>query len=356
MASPVLFRSIAGSALALLFLSNPGCGGGDSSPTPKRQPLTLDSPVESRGAVTPPFDASGVTWKGPGLLLTNAWGKWALAGEPRYFNAEHLYDLINGGSDVFVNYGFREIVTADYRHPEKPGVTLNAEVYDMGSLLGAFGRFSLYLDNMADPSRAGDDLPEGMQEFGILGDGDLLAWKDRYLVHLTLLDENPGASVEQIRQNADEALPAIAAQIFENVKAPAMRPPETSLFPTADILGRSWTRQWNRTLGYETLPAGFTARYQRDRALWTLFFTDEFATAAEAETAVTALKKSAASPDAGTAAPLAAMVVGRRIVGAVNGGEDPPAADIYQPSLDALKEAVAGWTPPAPAAAPETNG
>ena len=224
MASPVLFRSIAGSALALLFLSNPGCGGGDSSPTPKRQPLTLDSPVESRGAVTPPFDASGVTWKGPGLLLTNAWGKWALAGEPRYFNAEHLYDLINGGSDVFVNYGFREIVTADYRHPEKPGVTLNAEVYDMGSLLGAFGRFSLYLDNMADPSRAGDDLPEGMQEFGILGDGDLLAWKDRYLVHLTLLDENPGASVEQIRQNADEALPAIAAQIFENVKAPAMRP------------------------------------------------------------------------------------------------------------------------------------
>jgi len=68
---------------------------------------------------------------------------WFRSGRPQTFTNETLYNYIDGGADVFLEYGFKELFVQEYRKGEN---ILTIEVYRMSSPLSAFGIYSFRRD------------------------------------------------------------------------------------------------------------------------------------------------------------------------------------------------------------------
>jgi hypothetical protein len=45
---------------------------------------------------------------------------WTRGAETRFFNPDNLFEYIDGAADGYVNYGFQEVVTAEYNNPQRP--------------------------------------------------------------------------------------------------------------------------------------------------------------------------------------------------------------------------------------------
>ncbi|KPJ88036.1 MAG: hypothetical protein AMS18_13860 [Gemmatimonas sp. SG8_17] len=63
---------------------------------------------------------------------------WTRAGEIRAYNADNLWEYINGAAVLFVEYGVRTCLTADL---SAAGVSLTVDLYEMASPLNAVGVF-----------------------------------------------------------------------------------------------------------------------------------------------------------------------------------------------------------------------
>ena len=80
-----------------------------------------------------------------------------------------FYDYINGGAELYLNYGFQKLAKRIYSSGKG---TLKAEIYDMGSPKNAYGVFSYANEEI----NAG--VGQGAQYLG----GSLIFWKDKYYV------------------------------------------------------------------------------------------------------------------------------------------------------------------------------
>jgi hypothetical protein len=261
----------------LILLTSCGQKADSSKAAPQNQtersPATSQTPAQTRPEppAVPRLDTSKIQLKGPGKVLQKEFDEWFIATEPRYFGPDNLYDLINGGSEIFIAYGFEQIVTTDYRHQGHPTVTITAEVYDMKTPLGAFGRVSKYLENLANPQDAGKGLSDPMANMGILGEGDLIFWKNRYVVHLMLMDEDPEATQDSIASLSSSVIPGIGRTIFDTIEA-SDPIPEVALFPLENLIPRSQSFVYDFEVGDQKINA-FTARYKNDDVEWQLFIT-----------------------------------------------------------------------------------
>jgi hypothetical protein len=65
---------------------------------------------------------------------------WARDGEPQEFEGEDLYSYIDGGAEIYQEYGFRRVVVQDYRNPRGKSVSL--ELFEMDSPAAAYGMFT----------------------------------------------------------------------------------------------------------------------------------------------------------------------------------------------------------------------
>lgn len=109
-----------------------------------------------------------------GVLMNDTCRDMVLVGEPEYFIGDDLFSLINGGADLYHEYGFREVVTAKYGFTA--GDTVKAEVYDMGSPEGAWGIYSMTETSKARPFSAG--------VAGRQGEGFVQFIKGSYMVYI----------------------------------------------------------------------------------------------------------------------------------------------------------------------------
>jgi len=64
------------------------------------------------------------------------------SGEPEVYKGDDLFDLINGGADVYFEYGFVQVVTQAYGGM-KGNSSLKVEIYEMDNSDGAYGILSL---------------------------------------------------------------------------------------------------------------------------------------------------------------------------------------------------------------------
>ena len=63
---------------------------------------------------------------------------WTAIDEEYRYDRENLWEYINGAAELFLSYGFSELIVLDV---EKGDSGLTLSVHDMGSSLGAFGIF-----------------------------------------------------------------------------------------------------------------------------------------------------------------------------------------------------------------------
>jgi len=111
------------------------------------------------------------------LLPPNGFlGKWQKAGVARVFHGADLYGHINGGSELFLEFGFEELVVQDYKSGTDE---LSLELYRMSDPDAARG---IYLMKAGPLSSTKLPFPHTFSPF------QLLFARDRYLVILNNLE------------------------------------------------------------------------------------------------------------------------------------------------------------------------
>jgi hypothetical protein len=113
---------------------------------------------------------------------------WAPKGEPQLFKGEELFTYIDGGADIYDEYGFRQVITEDYENASQKALTL--EVFEMADAAAAFGMFTF--------KSSGHGTEIALGQGGRLEDYYLNFWKGRALVTVTGFDDSP-ESVEGVR-------------------------------------------------------------------------------------------------------------------------------------------------------------
>jgi hypothetical protein len=195
---------------------------------------------------------------------------------------------------------------------------VTVEIYDMGSPVGAFGRTARFLDGLLDPSGVGEGLPSSLSSKSILGDGDLVTWKDRYMIHLTLMDESPSASRESISLAGRKLLPVFAAAVCAKIENDPPLPPIFALFPAEKRLARSEAWYPERLIGVDGFGPGYTVRYVDGDLAWTAFSTEELPDEAASKSAWESVKGADVEGRA-----LVLKVAGKHVVGIVQDGKEP---------------------------------
>ncbi|MGB6120491.1 MAG: DUF6599 family protein [Bacteroidota bacterium] len=102
-----------------------------------------------------------------------------VADSVRVFSEEELFDFINGGAPIFLEYGFRR--AAIQRYALSTGSSVSAEIYEMEGPAAAYGIFSFQSVGVERGSGPGDG--------GVVGSYYVSFWKERYLVTVTGEDE-----------------------------------------------------------------------------------------------------------------------------------------------------------------------
>jgi hypothetical protein len=108
--------------------------------------------------------------------------QFQVAGSVRVFSDEELFDFINGGAPIFLEYGFRRV--AIQRYALSTGSSVSAEIYEMEGPAAAYGIFSFQSVGVERGSGPGDG--------GVVGSYYVSFWKERYLVTVTGEDETAG--------------------------------------------------------------------------------------------------------------------------------------------------------------------
>jgi len=131
---------------------------------------------------------------------------WALKDAPQVYKGEDLFTYIDGGAEIYHEYGFRQVLAQDFVDKNQKGVTL--EIYEMADPTAAFGIFSFKASGQGRPADIGTD-----SEFE---DYYLHFWKGPFLVTVTGFEANP-----ECREGVMAIARATGARISETAGRPA---------------------------------------------------------------------------------------------------------------------------------------
>jgi len=111
----------------------------------------------------------------------NEWMTWKPLGETQTAEGEDLFLLINGGAEIYYEYGFLRAAIQSYK--SESGLSLNIEIYEMEDPSSAYGAFSFKTGSKGQEVDIGSD--------SALEDYYLNFWKNRFVVTLIGFDDSP---------------------------------------------------------------------------------------------------------------------------------------------------------------------
>jgi hypothetical protein len=130
-------------------------------------------------SAVPPLSA--VDQKLEGFLPASCAPGWVMEGPVTTYPPENLYRYIDGEAEIYLPYGFRKAATVRYVKtnaptggPREEGMVVN--VFEMGSLLDAFGIYSNYRSSTLPQLKVGAE--------GFLDETQLMFYQDRYFVQI----------------------------------------------------------------------------------------------------------------------------------------------------------------------------
>lgn len=123
-----------------------------------------------------------------------------LSGEPEIYEGEDLFDLINGGAEVYLEYGFKQVITQNYIGISGK-TNLRVEIYEMENPSAAFGILSF--------SSLGKQIVDKISYYLIGGDGFGMMQKGSYFIYASYanIDKNVQKSLlQKIVQSMDNSI------------------------------------------------------------------------------------------------------------------------------------------------------
>lgn len=140
---------------------------------------------------------------------------WTIDGSDKIYGPDNLYEYINGGAELFLSYGFRQMITRIYTADHQPEIIV--DIFDMGASKNAYGVFSYSRESEDSTFGQGSQYSPGL----------LLFWKDRYYVSILFTPETPGAKETAFR---------IARYIESSIPEKGQLPEIIKLLPQENLL------------------------------------------------------------------------------------------------------------------------
>ena len=142
---------------------------------------------------------------------------WGVQGREESFTPGNLYEYIDGGAELYLSFGFRNLTVRTYSRPGQPDIV--ADSFDMGSSRDAFGVFA-----------HGQETPDNRIGQGSEYSGGLLRfWKGRYFVSILSGAETP---------ESKEAVLHLGREMADSMSAGAL-PEILSLLPDNNLVRES---------------------------------------------------------------------------------------------------------------------
>jgi len=151
---------------------------------------------------------------------TDEIGKWKEDGSPREYKREDLYSYIDGGAEIYHEYGFSQVIVQDYTR--KKGKSIALEIFEMDSSEGAYGVYTFKTSTQGK----GLDLGDKAQ----LADYYLNFWKGDFVVTLIGFDED---------EETIKGLQKIARAVDAKIKSRGREPDFVSLLPEKGLIGQN---------------------------------------------------------------------------------------------------------------------
>jgi hypothetical protein len=148
---------------------------------------------------------------------------WSRTDTARIYEGRELFRYIDGGADLFFEYGFRQVLAAEYSNAGGGQITL--EIYEMNDPGAAFGIFSIRSGEEAAPINIGED--------GSAHAYYLMFWKGRFHVTLAASD----STVE-----CRGGLESIARAIDHNLSKEGRRSNLVHFLPKRNLLKQRYFR------------------------------------------------------------------------------------------------------------------
>jgi hypothetical protein len=142
---------------------------------------------------------------------------WHFSREAECYEGDKLFDLINGGADLFYEYAFVNVINAQYRKDN--GSKIQLEIYEMDSDSSAYGIFSsIYYSS---------EVVTDIGLYSVINEQYISFVKGRYYVNIAWI----------LRKDANlESLELFARNVERNIQQPGKLP---SLLNAAKHVNRS---------------------------------------------------------------------------------------------------------------------
>ncbi|MBD3856804.1 MAG: hypothetical protein IFK92_09830, partial [Acidobacteria bacterium] len=182
---------------------------------------------------------------------------WQIADGPTEYDSEGLFEYLNGGAPLYLDFGFQGMVHVRYQLGDDPLASVTLDVFDMGSELGAFGLY-----------RSGRPPEAEVRPWGAEGyrSGTVAAtWKGSVSIQAQADDEQP----ELI-----EAMEALVARVADSVDGGTSLPQIIDVLPSEGLAPTSERLVAKDLMSHAFLPGGVLATYRVADDEGTVFFSD----------------------------------------------------------------------------------
>ncbi len=167
---------------------------------------------------------------------------WTRQDKVVLYDKETLFDRIDGEAELYFPYGFEALASARYADGRNPRTAVDADIYEMGSLLDAFGIYANY--------RRSDDNEVTIGAGGTVSPSQLLFHQGRYFVRL---QASGTATLEA------GIFLACARAIARNLPGDGSRPGELDAFSIPEVVRGSERYIARSLLGYDFFRRGLIA-------------------------------------------------------------------------------------------------
>ena len=129
------------------------------------------------------------------------------SGTTQGYHGDDLFQMIDGGADIYHEYGFRQVLSAEY--VDGRGKTIKLEMYEMESPAAAYGLYSFKIGEVGKALAIGQEA--------LIEDYYLNFWKGN--LQVTLIGQD---SEEETVQNVVALAGAVAARIAPTGERPEL--------------------------------------------------------------------------------------------------------------------------------------
>jgi hypothetical protein len=165
---------------------------------------------------------------------------WAMVEGPKVYTKKTLFERINGQAELYFKYGFQKSVFGIYQNKKSNWEQIEVDLYDMGSVLQAFGIFSRFRN---------EEKPGGFGLDSYLDDQTAFFYKGKYFVLLYATEPSPSV------------LKRMAGTVAAKIGDPSSPPREVDYFPRNGLKPGSIQYFSEGLLGYQFLKRGFQGAY-----------------------------------------------------------------------------------------------